>query len=204
MSAEDQLRNSISQLTVLVGRLTTKTDALEERLAQAGQRGRQGPVVACVVPHDKLLKPSQWEAVNFSSTLQRRVFIEDLTKHFGKRMMDATEPTRDYYELKSLMEILELELEQFAGEARSEDAVPEGVVLKKLKHIVKRSLLLKEKTENGVESMKALERRLEDQGYEAEFETAIKEVRQRQLQAALQRTGSRVDNDSSLPRTQKK
>jgi hypothetical protein len=187
----------------MMARLVTKTEALEERLAHGGNVRIEDVYLAVGsgLPKEKLLKPSDWRAGYFRTQVQRKLVIADLMEHFGKRMKDGSEPTRDFYELKVLLEGLEIDLEAFSDSTRNEANTAEGTTLKKFKLTIKRALLLKEKTENGVESMKALERRLEDAGYEPEFETALKEVRARQLQAALQRTGGRVDTDSSLPRT---
>lgn len=210
MSAEAvaQLQTSINRLTQMMGALSDKTTTLEERIATIPQALPAAAGVVnrenTVVPMDKRLKVATWEAGMLRTPIQRKIFLEELTEHFGRRMVDGAEPTRDYYELKSLLEGLGFDLQLWTESVRDDAAKPEGVRLQKFKHVMKRALLLKEKTENGVESMKALERRLEDLGYDAEFEGALKEVRARQLQAALQRQGSRVDHDSTLPRTQPK
>ncbi len=196
-----ELQASITQLTTMVKTLSEKTALLEERLAHVAPAGAPAVIGGLSVKKEDLLKPSRWKACYFLTAIQRKVFIEDLREHFGRRMTEGAERSRDSYELENLLDGLELDLQFFAEETRGADVEPTGVFLKKLKLFVKRALLLKEKTENGVESMKALERRLEDQGYEAEFETALKEVRARQQQAALQRTGSRVETESTLPRT---
>jgi hypothetical protein len=194
----DQLQQILDQL----GNLTNAVNILRQRQNAHDDRP---PVVVNLrtVPKENLLKPSTWKLGELVSDAQRRFLLTDLRDHFTKHMWDGENRSRDFYEYEAHETTLRLLLAFVtnAVDFQPEEAIhPQGLEI--VTSIVKRLVLLKERTENGLAAMQALERRFQDQGYEPSIEAALKEVRARQQAAALARStaSGHADMDSALPK----
>ena len=198
------IAGKIDQLVVAIDRMNQRQQAMEQRLG--GERGEidPAPIVRALgrtISEDDLLKVGTWPPVCFLSDVQVGYHLVRLREHFGKQMKDGGSYNRDWYELEAILKVMKMALKTPLSEDEvDEDHFPRAT-MEMMREMMKRLVLLKEHTENGVESMKAVEKKLDEQGYEANIENALKDVRARQVTASLFRANQtgHADYGNHLP-----
>ena len=186
------------QLTIV----TAKMEGVERRAArQATGADRDSELLR--IKRDELFDCTKWDVQAVQHPFQRKAVCDEMKKFICEKMKENGEWSRDYYEVDALLEILdELLIHAYhrAKEAGSRKLLSDDTSV--LERMIIRCLLLKEKAENGVESMRFLDKRMREVGIPERLEAPLKELRQRQAQAALFRSGAsgRAELHNQLPR----